>query len=89
MSRHDEALRGARRTPAEAAVPVARRINVAVNAPMLAAIDRVIECEQVTMTEAVRRLIAYGDLVYDVTKVRNATLVVRDPGGEEREVIVL
>jgi hypothetical protein len=89
MSTHDEALREATRAPVETAVPVARRINVAVNAVMLAAIDRVIEREHVTLTEAVRRLIGYGDFVYEVTKEQHSTLLVRDPGGDEREVIVL
>ena len=89
MSRHDEALLGARCAPVGTAVPVARRINVAVNPMMLAAIDRVIERDQVTLTEAVRRLIGYGDFVHEVTRVRGSTLVVRDLGGGEREVIVL
>lgn len=89
MSKHDEALLGTRRAPARTATPVARRINIAVNAAMLAAIDRLSDREQVTMTEAVRRLIAYGDFVYETTKVQGATLVARDPGGDEREVIVL
>jgi hypothetical protein len=88
MSGYDEALRETSCAPAETAIPVARRINVAVNATMLSAIDRIIECEQVTLTEAVRRLIAYGDFVYEVTKKRHATLLVRDPGGGEQEVVV-
>ena len=89
MSTHDEALRETNCAPVETAVPVARRINVAVNGMMLAAIDRIIEREQVTLTEAVRRLIAYGDFVYEVTKKQHSTLLVRDPGGGEQEVIVL
>jgi hypothetical protein len=90
MSKHDEAPLNTKCAPGDtAAVPAARRINVAVNAMMLSAIDRIIDREQVTMTEAVRRLIAYGDFVYEVTKVRDSTLVVRDPGGDEREVVVL
>ena len=89
MSRHDDGLLRTRRAPVETATPAARRINVAVNAAMLAAIDRVIDREQVTMTEAVRRLIAYGDFVYETTRVRDATLVVRGRGGDEREVVVL
>jgi hypothetical protein len=89
MSPHDEALRETNGGPVETAVPVARRINVAVNGMMLAAIDRIIEREQVTLTEAVRRLIAYGDFMYEVTKKQHCTLLVRDAGGGEREVIVL
>ena len=89
MSTHDEALLHTTCTPIETAVPVARRINVAVNAMMLAAIDRIIDREQVTLTEAVRRLIAYGDFVYEVTRKRDSTLLVRDQGGDEQEVVVL
>ena len=89
MSKRDKALLESQRTPAESPRPVTRRINVAVNALMLAAIDRISEREQITMTEAVRRLIAYGDFVYETTKVRNATLTVRNPEGDEREVVML
>jgi hypothetical protein len=89
MSKHDDELLESQHAPAESAAPVTRRINVAVNATMLAAIDRISEREQITMTEAVRRLIAYGDFVYEVTRVQDSTLVVRDPGGDEREVVVL
>jgi hypothetical protein len=81
-------LQAAERTPIETAAPDARRIDVAVSPVMLSAIDRIIEHEHVTLTEAVRRLIAYGDFVYEVTKKRRSTLVVRGPGGDEREVIV-
>ncbi len=88
MPTHDEAPLDTTGAAAEVR-PVARRINVAVNGMMLAAIDRVIEREHVTLTEAVRRLIAYGDLVYEVTAQQNTTLLVRDPGGDEREVILL
>ncbi len=72
-----------------AATPTTCRINVAVTTSMLTAIDRIIEHEHVTLTEALRRLIAYGDFVYEVTKERDATLFVRDTQGEEREVAVL
>lgn len=89
MSNHDNALLPRRLTPAATAVRAPRRINVAVTPAMMSAIDRVIDNEQVTLTEALRRLIAYGNLVYDVTKVRNAKLVIRDLEGGEREVVVL
>ena len=88
MSKHDEALREAEHRPVETATPVARRINVAVSPVMLSAIDRVIEHEHVTLTEAVRRLIAYGDFVYEVTREQEATLVVHRPRGEERLVVL-
>lgn len=69
--------------------PPPRRINVAVNVDMLAAIDRVIEREQVSLTEAVRRLISYGDYIYRATKEENATFVVRSKDGREREVVLV
>ncbi|MBV9013194.1 MAG: ribbon-helix-helix protein, CopG family [Pseudonocardiales bacterium] len=69
--------------------PPPRRINVAVNSDMLAAIDRVIEREQVSLTEAVRRLISYGDYVYRAVKEENSTFVVRPKNGKEREVVLV
>jgi len=70
--------------------PAPRRINVAINAEMLAAIDRVIEREKVTLTEAVRRLITYGDFVYRAVKDDHATIVLRTPNdGSEREVVLV
>jgi hypothetical protein len=89
MSHNDKAQAGSRTAVVGSAPPAARRINVAVSGSMLSAIDRIIECEQVTLTEAVRRLIAYGDFVYEVTKEQDSTLVVRDLRGDEREVVVL
>ena len=89
MSKHDKALLESQRAPVESSTPITRRINVAVNPAMLAAIDRISEREQITMTEAVRRLIAYGDFVYETTNVRGAVLIIRDPGGDEREVVML
>lgn len=74
------------RSDAVAASP--SRINVAVSPPMLDAIDRVIRDEDVTLTEAVRRLIGYGDFVYDVARDPGSRLVVRDPNGRECEVVV-
>jgi hypothetical protein len=56
---------------------------------MLAAIDRVIEREQVTLTEAVRRLIAYGDVVYRMVKEDGQTMVFRSKDGKEREVLLI
>lgn len=66
-----------------------RRINVAVTPDMLAAIDRVIDREQVTLTEAVRRLIAYGDLVYRMVREERQAMVFRSENGNEREVLLI
>lgn len=45
------------------------RINVAVNDQMLAAIRRVMDRENVSLTEAVRRLLSYGDFLHQAVKV--------------------
>jgi hypothetical protein len=66
-----------------------RRINVAVTPEMLAAIDRVIDREQVTLTEAVRRLLAYGDVVYRSVKEEGQTMIFRSDNGKEREVLII
>lgn len=89
MSKHDEALleRGGLHGDPSSQPP--RRINVAVSADMLAAIDRVIEREHVTLTEAVRRLITYGDFVYRTTRIDHAVLLVRLPNGDEREIVLM
>lgn len=60
---------------------IPQRINVAINVDMLAAIDRVIEREQVSLTEAVRRLVTYGELLYRSSRDDGATIVVKHTGG--------
>src|SRR5690349_12955358 len=65
-----------------------RRIHVAVTPDMLAAIDRLIDREGITLTEAVRRLIAYGDVVYRMVKEEGQTMVFRKADGSEREVLL-
>jgi len=76
-------------TGAGAASPTPRRINVAVTPDMLAAIDRVIEREGVTLTEAVRRLIGYGDLMYRSVREKKESVIFRGEDGKEREVILV
>ena len=55
--------------PVRASTP--RRIDVAVTPAMLEAIDRVVADQNVTVTEAVRRLITYGDLVYPLVQAQH------------------
>jgi len=43
----------------------------AVTPAMLEAIDRVVADQNVTVTEAVRRLITYGDLVYPLVQAQH------------------
>lgn len=69
--------------------PTAKRINVALNAAMMQAIDRVIEREQVTLTEAVRRLLTYGEYIYSAVKEDKAAVVVRSPEGDEKELVLV
>lgn len=66
-----------------------RRINVAVTPDMLRAIDHVIDREGVTLTEAVRRLISYGDVMYRAVRDNDQTVFFRDEDGREREVLMV
>jgi hypothetical protein len=67
---------------------VPKRINVAVNAEMIAALDNVIQHEGVTLTEAVRRLIGYGDFIYRAAKQDKAAILVRTSEGTKELVLV-
>jgi hypothetical protein len=66
-----------------------RRINVAVTPDMLAAIERVVDREQVSLTEAVRRLIGYGDVLYLAIREEGNRVVFRSDNGDEREVLIV
>lgn len=66
-----------------------RRINVAVTPDMLAAIDLVIDRESVTLTEAVRRLLGYGEVMYRAAREDGQTIVFRSKDGKEREVLLV
>jgi len=74
--------------PTKTASAVPKRINVAVNAEMVAALDNVIQHEGVTLTEACRRLIGYGDFIYRMTKQEKAAILVRTPEGTKELVLV-
>lgn len=62
---------------------------MAVNAKMLAAIEHLMESEQVSLTEAVRRLVSYGDYWYRAVKDQEASLVVRRADGSEKEIVLV
>jgi len=53
-----------------------------------AALDNVIQHEGVTLTEACRRLIGYGDFVYRQAKQEKATILVRTDEGTREVVLV-
>lgn len=65
-----------------------KRINVAVSPDMVKAIQHVMEREHVNLTEAVRRLLGYGDFVYRAIKDEGRE--VRLHGGDDDvKVLVL
>jgi hypothetical protein len=66
-----------------------RRINVAITPGMLAAIEHVIDREGVTLTEAVRRLVGYGDVLYRAAREDRQAIIFRDKDGTEREVLLV
>lgn len=65
-----------------------KRINVAVSPDTVRALENVIEREGVTLTEALRRLIGYGDFVYRAVRENREQLVVKGSEGS-REVVLL
>lgn len=65
-----------------------KRINVAISADMVRALENVIEREGVTLTEALRRLVGYGDFVYRAVKEHGEQLMVTGQEGT-REVVIL
>jgi hypothetical protein len=70
--------------PEAGSKPKLGRISVNVTPATQAALDRVVEREGVTVTEALRRLVGYGDLVYETTQVDGDDLLIRREGVLER-----
>jgi len=65
-----------------------KRINVAISPDTVAALENVIEREGVTLTEALRRLIGYGDFVYRAVKENDEQVLIAGAEGT-REVVLL
>lgn len=65
-----------------------KRINVAVNPETVKALEALIEREGVSLTEAVRRLVGYGDFLYRAVKDDNAVVLLKTADGT-RELILL
>jgi hypothetical protein len=65
-----------------------KRINVAVSPDTIRALENVIDREGVTLTEALRRLVGYGDFVYRAVKDNQEQLLVKSDEGT-REVVLL
>lgn len=65
-----------------------RRINVAVTPDMIEAIKLIMEREKISLTEAVRRLVGYGDFVYRAIREDGSELLVRN-GDKTKEVVLI
>ncbi|MCT2585378.1 ribbon-helix-helix protein, CopG family [Actinophytocola gossypii] len=65
-----------------------KRLNVAVSPATVRALEHVIEREGVSLTEALRRLVGYGDFVYRAVRQNGEQLTVAGPDGT-REVVIL
>jgi len=64
------------------------RLVINISVATKAAIDRVVEREGVTQTEAVRQLVGYGDLVYSTTQIDQHEVLIRRGETIERVVLV-
>ena len=65
-----------------------RRINVAISPDTVRALQHVIDREGVTLTEALRRLVGYGDFVYRAVRERGEQLLLTGADAT-REVVLL
>jgi hypothetical protein len=68
--------------------PEPKRINVAITPDMVRALECVMEREGVSLTEALRRLVGYGDFVYRSVKQEAAKVLVQ-VNDTIREVVLL
>lgn len=62
-------------------------VNVAVSTQ--AALDRIVEREGVTLTEALRRLVAAGNVIYRATAVDGDELLIRRGEATERVTLIV
>jgi hypothetical protein len=65
-----------------------KRINVAVTPKTVKALANLAEREGVTLTEALRRLVGYGDFIYRASREDRQTVAIGD-GDNAQEVILL
>lgn len=65
-----------------------KRINVAITPETARALKRVIAREGISLTEAVRRLMGYGEFVYTTIKENRTALLVRSDDSD-CEVVLL
>jgi hypothetical protein len=69
--------------------PAIKRIDVAVTPSTVDAIQVLMVREGVTLTEAVRRLIGYGELVYRTTRIDGGKILSANSSGSTHEVILV
>jgi hypothetical protein len=84
----ESAEQTAQRTAPRSRPTAPKRINVAISPDMVRALENIIEREGITLTEALRRLVGYGDFVYRVITEGGEQLTVTGPDGS-REVVLL
>jgi hypothetical protein len=66
-----------------------KRINVTVSPATVEALQRMVIREGVSLAEAVRRLVAYGDMVANVIDVDGDKLLIERRDGKTSEIITL
>ena len=70
------------------AKPKLGRLSVNITPATQAALDRLVEREGVTVTEALRRLVGYGDLVYETSQINGDDILIRRGDAVERIVLI-
>ena len=75
--RRDDHVTGSGETSPSPATSVPTRITVNIGPDTARALRTVMDHEGVTLTEAVRRLIGYGDLIFQAYKVENKDVLLR------------
>lgn len=80
--------RGRRGGRAASPLAVSTRLTANLNQATMEALQRLATTEGVTVTEAVRRLVGYGDLIYQAIRFDGADVLIRHGENYERIVIV-
>jgi hypothetical protein len=83
---------GSRHSPTDEApkarpAPTTSRITVNISQVTEQALHKLVEREGVTLTEALRRLVAYGDVIYTATQIEGKHVLLRD--GDELQQVLL
>lgn len=68
--------------------PKLGRLSVNITPATQAAIDQVVEREGVTVTEALRRLVGYGRIIYEADQINGDHVLIRRGDVVERIVVI-